>query len=150
MAQSTAGIKLFYGESVVTAGVPTIPSTWTELPDIVSTPSLNSPPGKIETTTLAELVQKTYIPGLMDLGGSFEFKCNMTPELVAAAALAAVDPGAGKARAFSIVFPAPLSLRYWWTGKVMPVVPGDAAVDALAGTTLYISQSTSLTKVATS
>lgn len=150
MAQSTAGIKLFYGDSTVTGGVPVIPTTWLELPDVVSTPSLNSPPGKLETTTLAEMVQKTYIAGLMDLGGSFEFKCNMTPALVAAAALANAAPITGHANAFSIVFPAPLSSRYWWTGAVAAVVPGEAGVDAVAQTTLYISQATSIAKVAVS
>jgi hypothetical protein len=147
MAQSTAGIKVYYGESTVTDGVPVIPSSWTEIPDITSTPAMNAAPAKIDTTTLAELRQKTYINGLMDLGGSFEFKANMTPELVEAANAAAADAATGKARAFSIVFPAPLSKRYWWTGEVLPVAPGEAAVDAAATTTLYISQATALIEV---
>lgn len=150
MAQSTAGIKLYYGESTVTLGVPAIPSSWDEIPDIVSTPDLSAAPAKLDSTTLAQTVQKTYINGLQDLGGSFEFEANMTPELVAAVALAAVDPGTGKARAFSIVFPAPLSKRYWWTGEIKPVAPGAASVDAVAATKLYISQETAIAEVAAS
>ncbi len=74
----------------------------------------------------------------------------MTPELVAAVALAAVDPGTGKARAFSVVFPEPLSTRYWWTGEVDPVAPGEASVNAVTTTTVYISQETGLQSVAVS
>ncbi len=150
MAQSTAGIKVYYGESTVTGGVPAIPTSWTELPDITGIPSMNASPAKLETTTLAETVQKTYINGLMDLGGSFEFPANMTPELVAAVNLAAAAPGSGKARAFSVVFPAPLSTRYWWTGEIEPVRPGEGGVDAVATTTVYISQSTAVQEAATS
>jgi hypothetical protein len=147
MAQSTAGIKLYYGTSTVTDSVPAIPSSWTEIPDIVSTPALNAAPAKLDSTTLAETEQKTYIKGLMDLGGSFEFTANMTPALIAAAALAAVDPGTGYARGFSIVFPAPLSKRYWWTGELSTVAPGESSVDAVAQTTLYISQETAIAPV---
>ena len=147
MAQSTAGIKVYYGESTVTNNVPAIPSTWVEIPDIISTPALNATPAQLDSTTLAETVQKTYIAGLQDLGGSFEFSANMTPALVSAVDTAAVDPGTGKARAFKISFPAPLSVGYWWTGSVEPVRPGEASVDAVATTTVYISQETALAKV---
>ena len=147
MAQSTAGIKVYYGTSLVTNGVPAIPATWTEIPDITSVPAMSASPEKLETTTLAETIQKTYINGLQDLGGAFEFGANMTPELVAAVNLAAADPGAGNARAFKVSFPAPLELGYWWTGEVMPVKPGESSVNAVATTTVYISQSTALTEV---
>jgi hypothetical protein len=147
MAQSTAGIKLYYGESTVSNGVPAIPTSWTEIPDITSIPSMNSAPAKLETTTLAETTQKTYIDGLMDLGGSFEFGANMTPNLVSVVATAAAAPASGKAWGFSIVFPSPLSKRYWWTGEVSVVAPGESAVDAVTTTTVYISQATSLAVV---
>lgn len=150
MAQTTAGIKLYYGESTVTSGVPAIPTEWTEIPDITGVPAMASSPESIETTTLAETQYKTYISGLQDLGGSFEFPANMTPELVTAVTAAAGDPGTGKARAFSVVFPAPLSIRYWWTGKVDKVAPGEASVNGVVTTTVYISQETALQEVATS
>ena len=148
MAQSTAGIKLFYGTSTVTAGVPAKPSSWTEIGDITGTPALSSAPAQLDSTNLAELVQKTYIAGLQDLGGSFEFTANMTTELVASVDLAAADPGSGYARAFMVSFPAPLETGWWWTGEVEAVAPGEASVDAVATTTLYISQATALTSVA--
>jgi hypothetical protein len=146
MAQSTAGIKLYYGDS--NAGV--IPSSWTEIPDITGVPAMSATPAKIETTTLAETLQKTYIEGLQDLGGSFEFPANMTPALVAAVNLARATLATNHVHAFSIVFPAPLSTRYWWTGEVQPVRPGDGGIDAVAQTTVYISQATALAEVAVS
>lgn len=147
MAQSTAGIKLYYGTSTVTNNVPAIPSSWTEIPDITSIPSMTATPNKLETTTLSELVQKTYVEGLQDLGGSFEFKANMTPALVAAVDLAAAAVTSGHARAFKVSYPDPLSVGYWWTGEVQAVKPGEAGVDAVVTTSVYISQATSLTKV---
>ena len=150
MAQSTAGVKLYYGESTVTNGVAAIPASWTEIPDITSIPAMGAAPAKLETTTLAQEVQKTYINGLMDLGGTFEFGANMTPELIAAVDLAAAAPGTGKARAFSIVAPAPVSTRFWWVGEVEPVRPGEMGVDAVMTTTLYVSQETEVTAVAVS
>jgi len=147
MAQPTAGIKVYYGDSTVTLNVPAVPSSWTEIPDITGTPAMSAAPSKLDSTTLAELVQKTYINGLMDLGGSFEFPANMTPALVAAVDTAAAAPATGHARAFKISFPAPLSLSYWWTGEVLEVAPGEASVDAVTTTTLYISQATALTKI---
>lgn len=142
MAQSTAGIKLFYGASIGGEA----PVTWTEIPDITSTPALGSAPAQLDSTTLAETAYKTYIPGLQDLGGSFEFAANMTPELVAAVDAAAEAPTSGD-RAFKISFPAPLEIGYWWTGEVQPVAPGEASVDAVATTTVYVSQESALTKL---
>jgi hypothetical protein len=147
MAQSTAGIKLYYGTSTVTLGVPAVPSSWTAIPDITSIPSMTATPNKLETTTLSELVQKTYVEGLQDLGGSFEFKANMTNELVDAVDAAAAAVSAGQARAFAVVYPAPLDTTYWWTGEVQPVKPGEAGVDAVVTTSVYISQATALTKI---
>lgn len=143
MAQSTAGIKLYYGESVSSAE----PTSWTEIPDIVSTPSLGAAPAQLDSTDLSETVQKTYIAGLQDLGGNFEFTANMTSALVTAVDAAAADVADGSARAFAIAFPSPLAVSYWWTGTVQAVAPGEASVDAVAQTTVYISQATALTKI---
>jgi hypothetical protein len=148
MAQSTAGIKLYYGTSVVTNGVAAVPASWTEIPDITSIPSMTSTPNKLETTTLGELEQKTYINGLQDLGGAFEFKANMTTELVSAVdAAAAITASESQACAFKVSYPEPLAVGYWWTGEVQAVKPGEAGVDAVVTTSVYISQATSLTKI---
>jgi hypothetical protein len=143
MAQSTAGIKLYFGDSA--DGGTTIPASWTELPDITGTPSMNASPAKLDSTNLAELVQKTYVNGLMDLGGSFEFPANMTPGLVSAAATASTAAVAPASRCFMIDFPAPLNTGYWWQGELAALAPGENSVDAVVTTTLYISQETALT-----
>ena len=147
MAQSTAGITLSYGESTVTNNVATVPATWTDIPDITGTPSMNASPAKLDSTTLAAVKYKTYISGLMDVGGSLEFPANMTPALVDAVDLAAAVPATGKVRAFKLSFPAPLSIAYWWTGEVLPVAPGEASVDAVATTTVYVSQESEPIKI---
>jgi len=142
MAQSTAGIKLYYGASINHAE----PLSWTEIPDITGVPAMSSAPNKLETTTLSATTMKTYINGLQDLGGSFEFPANMTPELVSAVDTAAAAPGSG-ARAFKVSYPAPLSTGYWWEGEIQAVRPGEAGVDAVATTTLYISQETEIADI---
>ena len=148
MAQTTAGIRLWFGDSTVTNGVAAIPSSWGEIPDIISTPALNAPPAKLDTTNLAQTTYKTYIQGLTDLGGSLEFSAHLTTELIAATDLAIATPATGKVRAWCVTFPAPLAKRYWWVGELVPVAPNDAAVDAVAETKLYISQETEVICVA--
>lgn len=142
MAQSTAGIKVKFGEATLTNGVWSPPLTWTEIPDITSAPALGSEPEKLETTTLAETKQKTYINGLMDLGGAFEFEANLTPELLAVYDVIADGPTTGAGWAFCIEFPSPLERRYWWIGEMAPIRPVETSVNAVAKAKVYISQET--------
>lgn len=144
MAQTTLGIRVYYGEATVTNGVPAIPATWTEIPEITSIPAMSSAPEKIDVTPISETVMKVYKSGLMDLGGSLEFKANHTPELESVVTAAAAAPAAGKARAFSIVYPAPLSQRQWWTGQVQKIKPGEAGVNGALTTSIYISTETAV------
>lgn len=145
MAQSTAGIKLYANEATVTEGSPVYPTDgWDAIPDITGIPAMNATPNQLQTTTLDELVQHTYIAGLQDLGGSFEFSANLTPGLIDAVDEYTGDPAPGKVWAFKLSFPAPLSISYWWTGSIQPVRPGEGGVDAVATTTVYISQETSI------
>jgi hypothetical protein len=145
MAQNTAGITLKYGEATIgTGGAITWPLTWTTIPDVVSVPAMGAAPAKLDATTLAETKQKVYIDGLMDLGGSLEFEANMTPELLAVTDVCTGAPATGKVWAFAVEFPAPLSQRYKWIGQMSPVLPGEAGVDAVVRTKLYISQETEI------
>lgn len=144
MAQSTAGIKLYYGTS--TDGS-TVPASWTEIPDITGVPSMGAPPAKLDSTDLSATEYKTYINGLIDLGGALEFPANLTPELMTAVDTAAVVPSSPAARAFKVSFPSPVSTGYWWFGEIETVKPGESGVDAVLTTTLYISQESGLTKV---
>lgn len=145
MAQITAGMMLMYGTGSG-AGGNTAPTSWTEIPDIVSTPSLAAEPGTIDTTTLGELTMKTYIEALIDMGGALAFEGWYTTELLAA--VTAAQAVAAANLWFSLVIPAPASKRIQWKGTVADVFPGEAAVDGALPTTVYITPSTEMETVA--
>jgi len=74
----TIGSTLSYAFEA-TAG--TRPTTgYTKIPGIVSSPDFDVAPDKIETTTFDNKVNKTYKPGLKDLG-DLEFKANLSQSL---------------------------------------------------------------------
>ena len=60
MAQSTAGIKLYYG-AMTGADFKTAPTDWTEIPDVTSIPALGGEPNMLDVTVLSETEQKHYI-----------------------------------------------------------------------------------------
>lgn len=158
MAQSSAGIKLYYCTGVTrnaTTGVYSLPGTpsWTEIPDITSIPALSGDPNMLDTTVLAETKQKTYIAGLKDNGGSMSYNAWLTSELITAAGTAVTAAATGAAAnpvtylAFAIAFPAPLNCYYWYVGTPQDVLPGEAEVDAVVATTFVTSMETAPTKV---
>lgn len=145
-AQSSAGIKVYYGDATVgTGGVITAPTTWTEIPDITSLPALQGDPNMLDTTTLAETDSKTYTFGLDDNGGLLNYNIWFTSEAITAAAAAATAPTSGKRRAFKISFPAPLSKDYWYCGMAKPLLPGETEVDGVVATVLHTSMETAPT-----
>lgn len=79
IALSTIGVKVFYGYGADEA---TIPSSFTQLKDIVSTPDFNVEPNGIDVTTLDETVAHRYVEGLRDYGTSVQFTANLTTELI--------------------------------------------------------------------
>ena len=81
---SSIGVKFYYAVEATAGTRPTTKSSYTELPGIKGTPSLNPTPDNLETTTLNETEYKTYIPGLKDLGGSLGFTFNMSQEFLTA------------------------------------------------------------------
>lgn len=143
MAQSSAGIKLYYGES--TDGVAK-PATWTEIPDVISIPAMGGEPNMLDCTPLSETNQKQYIPGLKDPGGAMAYSVNMTPEMLAATDLASVAPEAPKKMAFAVEFPKPLDCYYWYFGVGVEVTPGETEVDGVLQSTFYTSIESTITK----
>ncbi|MBQ1779956.1 MAG: hypothetical protein II001_00800 [Bacteroidales bacterium] len=149
MAQSSAGIRLFYCSGAEKSGstwsLPTTPS-WVEIPDITSIPAISGDPNMLDTTVLAETQQKTYIAGLKDNGGSMSYNAWLTTELIAAAedaVSADVDAKEDSKRlAFAINFPSPLNCYYWYIGTPQAVLPGEAEVDAVIATTFVTSMET--------
>ena len=81
---SSIGVKFYYAVEATAGTRPTTKASYTELPGIKGTPSLNPTPDNLETTTLNETEYKTYIPGLKDLGGSLGFTFNMSQEFLTA------------------------------------------------------------------
>lgn len=143
MAQNSAGIKLYYGES---ADGTTLPTTWTWIPDVTAIPALGGEPNMLDATPLDEESTKRYIAGLKDPGGAFGYTILMTPESIAATDAASLPATAPKKLAFAVEFPPPLDLFYWYIGTGVPVTPGDTEVDSVIQSTFYTSVESTLYK----
>lgn len=155
MAQSSAGIKLYYTDdaTISNTGVVSLPSsgiTWSEIPDVTSIPALGGEPNMLDCTVLSETVQKRYIPGLKDPGGSLGYAVLMTPAMLTAtnAAVSAFEGlESGKAMAFAVQFPAPLNRYYWYSGQPVAVSPGETEIDGVLSSTFYTSVGSTITEV---
>lgn len=83
IALSSIGVKVYYTVADDTAAPTTAAaSTFTEIPEVKSIPSLSPAPDTLETTPLSNTEYKTYINGLKDLGGALEFTTNLTQKLL--------------------------------------------------------------------
>jgi len=136
---STAGMYLAYAVGAANSR-PT--SGYTTIPEVKSMPSFNPSPETIESTTLAETEYKTYVEGLKDLGGALEFGANLTDDLVTfwETMLAAYDDAVavGNVMWFVIAHPK-LAKATYFQGDPAPIGINEAAVSAMAETTLYIT-----------
>lgn len=144
MAQNSAGIKLYYGQS---SNGTTKPTTWTEIPDVTAIPALGGEPNMLDCTPLSETVQKQYIPGLKDPGGALGYTVNMTPAMLTATDAASAAPTGSAKMAFAVEFPAPLNCHYWYIGTGVAVSPGETEVDAVVTSTFYTSVESTIAKV---
>lgn len=158
MAQSSAGIRLYWcsGVTISADGTATLPNspTWNEIPDVTSIPALGGEPNMLDATVLSETVQKRYIPGLKDPGGSLGYSVLMTPAMISAtnAAVNAYATGAASTpatyTAIAVQFPAPLNMYYWYESEPIPVTPGETEVDGVLSSTFYTSVGSSILGVA--
>ena len=106
---SSAGIKLKYKVEATAGTMPT--SGFTEIPDIISLPAMDSAPESLECTPLSETVWKRYVLGLKDPGSSVQIEANDTTAfrsawatlMTAYATAAAANPA--KATWFEIAIP---------------------------------------------
>lgn len=73
MYKISAGSKLSYGE-LGTGGV--LPSSWTDLAGCTEVPEIGGAPDTVESTTLDNLVYRSYVKGLQDLG-TLDFPFNL-------------------------------------------------------------------------
>ena len=69
----SAGAKLSYG-TLGTGGA--FPSSWTDLKGLTEIPEIGSAPDTVESTTLDNLVYRSYVKGLQDLG-TLDFPFNL-------------------------------------------------------------------------
>ena len=73
---TTAGIKLKYKVESTAGTMPT--SSFTEIPDVISLPAMDSAPESLECTPLSETVWKRYVLGLKDPGSNVDIEANDT------------------------------------------------------------------------
>ena len=137
---STAGMYLCYCVETTAGTRPT--SGYQIIPEIKSMPSFNPAPSTIDSTTLLETQYVTYVKGLKDMGGALEYGANLTDDLVDfwETLLTAYDTAvaAGKAMWFAVVHPK-LTKATFYKGEPAPLGFNEAAVGAMAETTLYIT-----------
>ncbi|MBQ2658114.1 MAG: hypothetical protein IJF87_06045 [Erysipelotrichaceae bacterium] len=69
----SAGSKLSYG-ALGAQGA--LPSSWTDLSGFTEIPEIGGAPDTVESTTLDNLVYRSYVKGLQDLG-SLDFPANL-------------------------------------------------------------------------
>ena len=104
---TTAGIKVKYAIEG-TAG--TRPSaSYTEIPDVISLPAMDSAPEALECTPLSETVWKRYVLGLKDPSSSIDIEANDTTAFRTAwstmMTASATGKSTGKATWFEIAIP---------------------------------------------
>ena len=116
---TTAGIKLKY---IVEATAGTRPTSgYTEIPDVISLPAMDSAPEALECTPLSETVWKRYVLGLKDPGSNVDIEANDTTAfrsawstmMTASATGASANPA--KATWFEIAIPGRDS--FYFSGK---------------------------------
>lgn len=139
MAQISKGIKLGYAVAVDPR---TEAPTYTYFSDITGIPSLSATPTTHDVTTLDDAAH-VYIKGLVDIGGTLDFPCNFTPELIAEVE-ACISAGQSDDLEFCVEFPAPLSKRYYFNGEASMVVNDSVDVDAPVTGTLSIIPNTTI------
>ncbi|MBO7132250.1 hypothetical protein J6V85_03295 [Candidatus Saccharibacteria bacterium] len=71
---STIGAKIGYGLESTSGSKP---ATFTQILGVKTISAVNSEPEQLETTDLSQTQFKTYIPGLMDPGGTLTLTCNL-------------------------------------------------------------------------
>ena len=137
---SSAGIKLKYKVESTAGTKPT--GAFTEIPDIISLPAMDSAPESLECTPLSETVWKRYVLGLKDPGSSVQVEANdttafrsaWTTMMTAYATGAAANPA--KATWFEIAIPGRDS--FYFTGEPADLGFSGATVNSVQTINGYI------------
>lgn len=124
MAQLSKGIRVGYG---VKSGE-TRPTSYTFIPELTGIPALGASPSTHQRTTLMDSMHR-YMKGLIDVGGSLDFPCIFTDEIIDE-----VDTAVGlqdtNVLEWAVEFPMPLGRRAYFTGEASSVYNESIDVDA--------------------
>lgn len=137
---STAGMRLAYAVETTAGERPT--TGYKPVPEVKSMPSFNPAPNTIDSTTLEETEYMTYVQGLKDLGGALEYGANLTDDLMDFwdTVLSDYDTAVeGKKAMWWAVIHPKLAKATFYQGTPAPIGFNEAAVGAMAETTLYIT-----------
>lgn len=134
---STIGVKVKYAVETSAGTRPT--SSYTEIPDIKSTPAVDFNPSKIQVTNLQDPTHR-YIKGVQDAGDSYDFTCNTTANLktIWAACVSAAEAAfaSGKSTWFEIAIPNFDS--FYFAGMPVQLGVNEMGVDAVIESTLHV------------
>lgn len=133
------GVKIGYAAES-TAG--TRPSTgYTALPDLKSTPSLNTTPNTADATTFDNQEFTTYVELLKDLGGALEFSANFTNELKTAwgTMIDAYDALTGGKRMWFVISVPGISENVFFAGMPSEMGIPEMSANSLIETSVYIT-----------
>ena len=128
---TSAGIKVKYCVETTSGTKPT--SGYTEIPDVISLPALDSAPEALECTPLSETVWKRYVLGLKDPGSSVDIEANDTSAFRTAwttmATASATAKASNKATWFEIYIPGRDS--FYFTGAPADLGFSGASVNSV-------------------
>ena len=134
---NTIGVKLKWASETTAGTRPT--SSYTEIPDIKSTPAIDINPSKLQVTNLVDTYHR-YVDGVKDVGDSFDFTANLTAvlkqkwgSLVTAANNAWTS---GKATWFEIAIPNFDS--FYFAGIPSQLGINEMSVDSVIEATLHV------------
>lgn len=133
------GVKIGYAVETTAGTKPT--EGYTHIPDIKSTPSLNTTPNTADATTFDNKEFTTYVELLKDLGGALEFNANFTEELKTAWETMMTAYGNlsdGKRMWFVIRIPGVLE-NVFFAGQPSKMGLPEMSANSLIETTVYIT-----------
>ena len=139
---SSAGAAVYYNVETEAGTQPT--TKFTKLTGIKAIPDINPEPSNLDSTTLDNLVWKSYIPGLKDPGGALAFTANNTETFQTEWDTLVKDAETGAktnmATWFAIVIPG-LTKAFMFTGTPSPLGLSAIEVDSVLTVDAYISPS---------
>ena len=145
MAQITAGISVEYiPDNAIpwepTAALATIDDLtfdWVVIPNVVEIPEVGGTPDSLESTDLSNTTYKTFVAGLLDVGGVIALKVNDSKTFRDAVEDMETALGLGKVW-FRFKLPAPVGKSMIFEGDSVELGFGGAGINSLLANTLSL------------